>query len=218
MPQRRKDAPPIERAERAETPDPPRIDGRTARAHRTRSSILDALLDLIDRGTLQPTGAEVAKHAGVALRSIRQHFESREVLFLAASERHAERMAREHGTDLLTEGALGERIRRFVESRARALEATSAIRRAAILRESSSAALSAALRAPARERRREVERAFATELAAHAARDRTSLIDALDLVTSGKSWDTLRRDMGRSRTDAERVVTAAIGALLQVAK
>ena len=199
----------------------PRVDGRTARAHRTRSAILDALLDLIDRGTLQPTASEVATRAGVALRSIRQHFESREVLFLAASERHAERMVREQEASaraLVTEGPLDERIRRFVETRAHALEATSAIRRAAILRESSSAALSVALQTPARERRREVERVFATELAARQPRERTSVLDALDLVTSGKAWDTLRREMSRSRADAARVMATAIHALANIAK
>ena len=199
----------------------PRVDGRTARAHRTRSAILDALLDLIDRGTLQPTASAVATQAGVALRSIRQHFESREVLFLAASERHAERMVREQRASpraLVTEGPLDERIRRFVEARAHALEATSAIRRAAILRESSSAALSLALRTPARERRREVERVFATELASREPRERTSVLDALDLDTSGKAWDTLRRDMSRSRADAAGVMATAIHALANVAR
>lgn len=199
----------------------PRVDGRTARAHRTRSAILDALLDLIDRGTLQPTASEVATQAGVALRSIRQHFESREVLFLAASERHAERMAREQEGDahaLVSDGSLDERIRRFVASRAHALEATSSIRRAAVLRESTSAALSLALRTPARERRREVERVFATELAAREPRERTSVLDALDLVTSGKAWDALRRDMSRSRADAERVMATALHALAKVAR
>jgi TetR/AcrR family transcriptional regulator of autoinduction and epiphytic fitness len=212
MRQRRKDEAPAV---------PARIDGRKARAHRTRSAILGALLDLIDRGTLQPTASEVAAQAGVALRSIRQHFESREALFLAASERHGERIAHEHESserEIATDGPLDERVRRFVEARARALEATSAIRRAAILRESSSAALSMALRTPARERRREVERVFAIELSLREPRERTSVLDALDLVTNGKAWDTLRRDMARSRAEAERVMATAIYALATLAK
>jgi AcrR family transcriptional regulator len=68
-----------------------RVDGRTLRAQRTRQAIVDALLDLIESGVLLPTGEQIAARANVALRSIRQHFESRESLMLAAAERHAER-------------------------------------------------------------------------------------------------------------------------------
>lgn len=197
------------RAERA-----PRIDGRTARAHRTRAAILDALLDLIEEGSPQPTALEVATRADVALRSIRQHFESRESLFLAASQRHAERMAAEAGPAPTARGTTRDRIARFVDARARELEASSALRRSATLREATSAALTAALRGPARDRRREVERVFARELGAIAdGRARASLLDALDLVAGGRAWDALRRDLGRSRAEAERVMTTALLAL-----
>lgn len=192
----------------------PPIDGRRARAHRTRAAIVEAILDLIEEGTPQPTAQEIATRAGVALRSIRQHFDSRESLFLAAAERHAERTAAERGAPAATEGKLADRVARFVAARAPDLEATSAIRRAATLRESTSAALTAALRDPARDRRRDVERVFATELERVAdARARASILDAMDLVAGGRAWDALRRDLGRSRAESERVMAAALLAL-----
>jgi len=196
-----------------------RIDGRTARAHRTRAAILDALLDLIEEGNAQPTALEVATRANVALRSIRQHFVSRESLFLAASQRFAERMAREAPAPQRDDGPVAERIERFVPTRARELEASSALRRSATLREATSAALTAALRGPARARRREIERVFAEELdRADDAHARASLLDAMDLVTSGRAWDALRRDLGRSRAEAERVMASALSALCRSVK
>ncbi len=196
----------------------PRVDGRTARAHRTRAAILDALLDLIEEGSPQPTALEVATRADVALRSIRQHFESRESLFLAASARHAERMAVDAGPAPTARGTTNERVARFVEARARELEASSALRRSATLRETTSAALTAALRGPARDRRRETERVFARELGEITdARARASLLDAIDLVTGGRAWDALRRDLGRSRAEAERVMATALLALCSAA-
>jgi AcrR family transcriptional regulator len=169
------------------------------------------MLDLIDEGTPLPTAGEVAKRAGVALRSIRQHFESREALFIAASERHAARVDEApiapHG------GTLEERARRLAAARAIVLEQTSPIRRAATMRADTSRALADALQRPIRERRREVAGVFATELAAVDGKTKNDLLDALDLVAGGRAWDTLRVEMGRTVEQAERVVGSALVAL-----
>ena len=66
-------------------------DGRHLRSERTRASIVSALLSLADQGELAPTAQQVADTAGVALRSIRQHFATREELFVAAAKEHARR-------------------------------------------------------------------------------------------------------------------------------
>ena len=57
------------------------VDGRAARALRTRNRVVDALLDLIDEGDLRPPAADVARRAGVSLRSVYQHFDDLETLF-----------------------------------------------------------------------------------------------------------------------------------------
>lgn len=193
---------------------PPRVDGRTARAVRTRAAILDAMLDLIDEGTPLPTAGEVATRAGVALRSIRQHFESRETLFIAASERHATRV---DTAPIVTDGApLDDRARRLAAARANVLEQTSPIRRAATMRADTSRALADALERPIRERRREVASVFSPELGALEGKTKTDLLDALDLVAGGRAWDTLRVEMGRTREQAERVVGSALVALARL--
>jgi AcrR family transcriptional regulator len=178
---------------------------------RTRAAILDAMLDLIDEGTPLPTAGEVAARAGVALRSIRQHFESRETLFIAASERHA---ARVEAAPVATDrGPLEERARQLAAARANVLEQTSPIRRAATMRADTSRALADALQRPIRERRREVGSIFAPELATLEGKAKTDLLDALDLVAGGRAWDTLRIEMGRTREHAERIMRSALVAL-----
>ena len=65
----------------------PRIDGRTARATRTRSAIVDAHLALISEGDLKPTGERIAERAGVSLRALWANFKDMEALFAASGER-----------------------------------------------------------------------------------------------------------------------------------
>ena len=68
------------------------IDGRTARAVRTKDAIVDATLALIDDGDLRPTGPRIAERAGVSVRSIFQHFDDLDALFSAVGERVATRI------------------------------------------------------------------------------------------------------------------------------
>ena len=59
----------------------PRIDGRTARAERTRNAIVEAHLELIGEGDLKPTGERIAERAGVSLRALWANFKDMEALF-----------------------------------------------------------------------------------------------------------------------------------------
>src|SRR5690349_2139340 len=106
--------------------DEERVDGRRLRGQKTRGAIVQALLDLIEEGNPEPPAREIAERAGIAIRSIRQHFETREELLLAVAELHAERLgaARE---DIADDASLSleDRIDRFTQSRAKELEASS---------------------------------------------------------------------------------------------
>ena len=181
----------------------PKRDGRHARAERTHEAIVNALLELADEGNLSPTARQIADRADIALRSIRQHFASREALFLAAAAAHAKRS----GTTepISPKGRVHERVATFVKARAIVLEQTSALRRAASLEESKSAAISRTMNAVSRARRHEVERMFAHELDRLNAEERKTILDAADLASSGRSWDAMRRDMKLS-VDAARDV------------
>src|SRR3954470_18279608 len=51
------------------------VDGRTARATRTREAVVSAVLDLVNEGNPKPTAREIADRAGVSLRSVYVHFD-----------------------------------------------------------------------------------------------------------------------------------------------
>jgi AcrR family transcriptional regulator len=68
------------------------IDGRTARAIRTRDVIVDACIGLVDEGDLRPTAPKVAERAGVSVRSVFQHFADVEGLYAAVGDRVADRL------------------------------------------------------------------------------------------------------------------------------
>jgi AcrR family transcriptional regulator len=184
-------------------------DGRRRRTLRTREAIVHALIALVDGGNPAPTAAQVAARAGVALRSIGQHFASREALFLAAAGVHARRADAER-LEVDADAPRETRVRRFAAGRAAALEASAPLRRAVLLLEPRPRAVEDAARAQADRRRAEVARVFAAELAARSGTARRRLLDRLDLLASGRTWDGLRQDLGLSATAA----AAELGELL----
>jgi AcrR family transcriptional regulator len=190
------------------------VDGRRARGVRTRAAIVDALLALVDEGNVQPTAGQIAARAGVALRSIRQHFATRDELLLAGAAKHAARIEGAHD-GVGGDGPLADRLRRFVEARAGYLEATSGVRRAAVLHAAGSKVVAAGARALQRERRREIERAFAPELDALDADRRATAVGALHVYASGTTWDALRVDAGQSHPKAMSILHDGLGAMLR---
>ena len=56
-------------------------DGRLQRSVRSRQIILDAIVSLVEEGNLVPTAQQVARRAGVGLRTVFRHFDDMEALF-----------------------------------------------------------------------------------------------------------------------------------------
>lgn len=56
-------------------------DGRRARSRASRAKIIQAMMDLITDGDMNPSTARVAKRAGVGLRSIFRHFDDKDALY-----------------------------------------------------------------------------------------------------------------------------------------
>ncbi len=167
-----------------------KVDGRRERSKRTRAAIVSALTELLDEGRIEPTAADVAKRAGVAVRSIAQHFATREELLLAVAAHHSQRL--EHGT-LDGAASFEERLDRFVTARARELEESRAMRGAAAVVQARSPAVAHALQRVAERRRAEAARVFAAEI--ERASDPKATERTVALVTSGRAWDALRTDM-----------------------
>lgn len=93
------------------------IDGRSARAERTRQAVIDAHIALIRDGELKPTGAQIAERARVSLRSLWGHFGDLETLFSATG---AELMRRQDDAHEPVDPSLplAERIDRYCRQRA----------------------------------------------------------------------------------------------------
>ncbi len=98
-------------------------DGRRLRSVRSRKNIVDALIELVNAGTLVPTAQQIADQAGVGIRTVFRHFSDMESMF-AAADAEKRRSYEELFSGGNREGSLQERIQRAVEHRARAYETT----------------------------------------------------------------------------------------------
>src|SRR6266545_652300 len=106
------------------------LDGRSARALRTREAIVDACIGLVEEGEMRPTAPRVAERAGVSVRSVFQHFEDLPALHSAVTARIAERIGvLLHPVDASM--PFDTRTETFVRYRAVLLEAITPFRRAA---------------------------------------------------------------------------------------
>lgn len=192
--------------------DPSAIDGRSARALRTREAIVDALLALIDDGELKPPAPRIAQRAGVSLRSIYQHFDDLEALFAAAHQRYTDRLLAMI-EEIPGEGPLDERLDRFVAQRARILEAVTPARRAALLQEPFSQRLREGRDRIYQVGVLEVKRVFRAELDALGRDEGDDMLAAVSMASSWEAWDQLRLG-GLDPEGAHRVMRMMLAALL----
>lgn len=190
-----------------------RVDGRNARAGRTRAAVANALLGLLQDGNIRPTAAEIAKRARVSLRSVFQHFEDLESLYGTVADAQMERLSRLVSRETGT-GPLSARTGDLVERRAELLETITPVRRAALLQEPFSPELAKRLRGAHDMAREEIERTFAPELGQLPRQDASRLVLALDVATNWAAWDTLRRMNGLSIARSKRVMEGMIRALI----
>jgi len=189
-------------------------DGRSARAARTRETVVEALLSLLDEGNVRPTAREIADRAGVSLRSVYVHFDDLEDLFTAAAGKQFERMVALY-KPIPTDGPLETRINALVRQRARMIEAAAPVRRAAVLQEPFSPTLAKVLGLARKAMRDELERVFATELDRVRGAARERLIASLDVAAGNGTWETLRRHDGLDLDAARAVVEEMLTKLLK---
>lgn len=191
---------------------PARIDGRSARAERSRAAIVEAHLALIGEGDLHPTGERIADRAGVSLRTLWTNFKDMETLFEASGEqvlRQRDAAYRPISRTL----PLAKRVDAYCRQRAKLLQLIAPAARAAQMREPVSAALRTnRLRHVARVRA-EVERLFVDELD-RAGPGREQLLNALVATSMWPTWSMLRDGLGLGVDQARAVMTRTVAALL----
>lgn len=167
------------------------VDGRLARSARTRRAIVDALRSLHQDGDLLPTAPRVAERAGVSVRTVWQHFDDLEALFVEAGERDFE-IAMTFVTPIDPDLPLAQRIEQLIEQRSRMYEEMAPVWRAARLKAPFSPQMRMNRDRMVRLGRQQLERLFAPELAAAPSPD--ALLSALELATGWPAWECLRAE------------------------
>jgi TetR/AcrR family transcriptional regulator, regulator of autoinduction and epiphytic fitness len=185
-------------------PDGLPTDGRSARATRTRATIVDALLDLVQAGDLRPTANRIATKAGISLRLIYHHFGDLESLFREAAARQMERLS-ERVRPIDPSLPRDERIATIVEQRAEVLEWITPVRRASMLQEPFSEELRAARRQLLIDAEANLAELFVAELAELDEPARAETLAALTTALAWGFWNDLRTT-GRSVDEARAVV------------
>jgi AcrR family transcriptional regulator len=188
-------------------------DGRVARSHRTRAAIVEALVTLLEAGNPQPTVEEIAAQASVAPRTVFQHYADRDALFAAVSAHREAHLQLLMGT-IDAQAPLAERIDQIVAQRCRIFEWIAAVRRGALLMEPFSGSVHEALESFRAAKRLELERVFATEIAACAEHERSTLVAALGVAGSWSTWDALRTQQGLDPVATSAALALTLRSLL----
>ena len=188
------------------------VDGRTARAVRTRRAVVDALLELLAEGDLRPSGERIAERAGVSLRALWANYADLETLYAVAGQRQLERQS-ELARRINPRLPLEARVTALCRQRAQVLEFLAPIARAAQLREPFSAQLRANRARQYQIARDELAQLFTAELAA-AGPKADELLNALTAVSTWPAWSVLRDDLGLGVAAAQKSMAGTMRALL----
>jgi len=179
------------------------VDGRTARAVRTREAIVDATIALLAENDLRPSAPRIAERAGVSVRSVFQHFDDLETLYTAVGAR-----VRDQVLPLILHidpaRPLEERIVDFVHQRAQVNEALTPTLRAAVVHAPGSRAINDQFQTGHDFVGTQVAQVFGPEL--ELAGDRQVVFDALLTIASWSVWNSVRSLNRRSEAEAERLL------------
>jgi TetR/AcrR family transcriptional regulator, regulator of autoinduction and epiphytic fitness len=188
-------------------------DGRTARSHRTRRTIIDSMRALHAEGDLRPTAPRIAERAGVSLRTVWQQFTDMETLLVEAIRRDNEILS-----SLLEridpDQPLTRRVALFVGQRARVFEHMTPTWRAARVSEPFSEPLRRNRAQALAAARAELEAVFARELSKLSEDGRRRLLDGLHAISIWPFWESLRTDLGLGPEPAMELVSDAFTTLL----
>lgn len=189
------------------------VDGRVLRGRRTRDSVVEAFLSLIEDGDPQPSARTIAARADVSLRSVFQHFSDLEGLYLAAGKRE---MAKVKPLLAAIDSRLprDERVMRFVSQRVQALETMAPVAKAARLREPFSVQLRTNRDGLKRQFRKGIEETFVPELRTLTRSQRDDVVEAILAAGSFSAWYALREEQRLDVHRAQAVLALVVGRLV----
>src|SRR5262249_22997245 len=191
-------------------------DARIVGGLRTRNALIQATLDLIQAGDVEPTSAAIATIAGVSSRALFQHFTNLADLYAAAFDLAVSR-AFERSRPVDTEASLSNRIELLVSDRSELFEEWLPVWHFAERVRSVAPAVClvvAQLRKLLRER---LANWFANELSNLDPGARDLVLDSLDVAFGLDSWMNMREQLHLSPVHASRTWRFTAEAIVQQA-
>lgn len=190
-------------------------DGRLQRGARTRELVLDALFALLGEGNYAPSVQQISERAGISRRLVFHHFSDAESMQAAFVKKQMAALA-----DLVVpipeSLPLATRLLALVEQRARIYEKITHTRRAAIIREYVSPAVTRGLTAFRSLKRAQVEAVFAPEIGSCHKSVQRELAAALGCAASFSTWESLRSHQQLGVDEAQRVLTHLLCGVLRL--
>lgn len=184
-------------------------DGRRQRSEVSRERIVQALLELIEAGNVAPLAEDVAKQAGVGLRTVFRHFDNMESLYRQIDAAITAEVLPIVEVPIAS-GPWRMQIKDMIGRRIRVFERIMPFKTAADVHRHISPFLDAQMTMFAR-----AERGMLTAILPDDVRKDAELVEGLDLLLSFETWRRLRRDQKLSLTKArralDRLVTALVG-------
>lgn len=191
-----------------QSPPPRHPDGRKQRSERSRQAIVDAMLDIIMAGKMEPSAAEIAEKAGVSPRTVFRHFEEMDSLYSEMTERmEAEIMP------IIQQPFTGEgwrtQLDQLLERRALIYERVMPLKIAASIRRFGSDYLMLNY-----ERFIHLERTGLEGVLPDTVRRDATLFSAVEMCAGFQTWRRLRQDQSLSTDQAAAVVRLTISRLV----
>jgi len=178
-------------------------DGRIVRGLRTRQSLIQATLDLIQAGDVEPTSAAIATIAGVSSRALFQHFTSLAELYAAAFDLAVSR-AFDRTRPVDSDAPLASRIELLVSDRSELFEEWLPVWHFAERVRSVAPAVGLGVQHLRKLLRERLAAWFATELVNLSQGSRDLVLDSLDVAFGLDSWMNMREELRLSPLHASR--------------
>jgi TetR/AcrR family transcriptional regulator of autoinduction and epiphytic fitness len=189
-------------------PAPTQLRGRQTRSDRTRDTVLNAFLALIEEGDVNPTADRVAQRSGVSLRTVYHQFDDMESIHRLAGELLFTRV-QQIPARFDPSMPLSQRVDAYVRYRATVFDLLHPLSSAARIREPVSSALRTNRDEMLRYGEDNVRHAFAPELADLKPAQARRLI-----ATNWSAWYALLEELQQSRAEAIAVMRATTRSFL----
>ena len=191
------------------------VDGRTARRHRNRAAVLDAVVELFAEGDLTPGVHDVAERSGVSLRSVYRYFTDVDDLIAAAIDRQVAAAAPYFEIADAAPGPAPARIRRFCERRIALFCEVRTVYRAAIIRAADQERVAEGVERCRSQLSQQVAAVFGPELDAFGDGERRVVGGMLDAISQLETIELLFADQGHDRDTAVDFLEAALTRILR---